>query len=173
MIENLQGRRGTITRLKAELRLLTARRSLPIPYELLELIFQYFVHLHGQLPERLLLVCRTFYVVTINCRALWTDLDPVGRSTVHHLPRWAGTFIQSRVARFEPIPLTVDFTIELFDLGDVTARNCCSFVCMSTGDLYTSNIKLNPRLFTRKVEPVTITREQGRVPSIRDNNQVA
>jgi len=125
MIKNLQGRRGAITRLKAELHHLTARESLPIPYELLVLIFQYSVHSHGQLPERLLLVCRTFYVVTINCRALWTDLDPVGQSTVHHLPRWAGTFIQStvhhlprwagtfiqsRVARSNPIPLAIDFT---------------------------------------------------------------
>jgi hypothetical protein len=63
MIENLQGRRGAITKLKAELRRLTARRSLPIPHELLELIFQYFVHSYGQLPDKLLLVCRTFYVV--------------------------------------------------------------------------------------------------------------
>jgi hypothetical protein len=107
MIENLQGRRGAITNLKAELRLLTARRSLPIPHELLELIFQYSVH---SLPEKLLLVCRTFYLVAINCHALWTDLDPVGQSVMYNLPRWAGTFIQSRVARSNPIPLDLDLT---------------------------------------------------------------
>jgi hypothetical protein len=110
MIEDLQGRRGAITKLKAELRRLTARRSLPIPHELLELIFQYFVHSYGQLPETLLLVCRTFYVVAINCRALWTDLNPVSLSNVCGLPRWAGTFIQSRVARSNPAPLDIDFT---------------------------------------------------------------
>ena len=127
MIEDLQGRRGTITRLKAELRLLTARRSLPIPHELLELIFQYFVHSHGQFPEKLLLVCRTFYVVTINCRALWTDLDPIGQSTVHHLPRWAGTFIQSRVARSNPIPLAVDFTnFPTLEMTDEFAKKVAS-----------------------------------------------
>ena len=108
MIENLQGRRGEIAKLKAELRLLTARRSLPIPHELLELIFQYLVHSYGQLPEKLLLVCRTFYLVAINCRALWTNLDPsVLRNSLFP---WAGTFIQSRVARSNPIPLDIDFT---------------------------------------------------------------
>jgi hypothetical protein len=110
MIENLQGRRGVITNFETELRLLTARRSLPIPHELLELIFQYFVHSYGQLPEKLLLVCRTFHLVAINCRALWTDLDPVGQSVMRNLPRWAGTFIQSRVARSNPTPLDLDFT---------------------------------------------------------------
>jgi len=116
MIENLQGRRGAITKLKAELRLLTARRSLPIPHELLEIIFQYLVHSYGQLPEKLLLVCRTFYLVAINCRALWTDLDPVFPSVLrNNLLPWAGTFIQSRVARSNPIPLDIDFT-NLWDL---------------------------------------------------------
>ena len=107
MTEDLQGRREAIT---AELWLLTARRSLPIPHELLETIFQYSVHSHGLLPEKLLLVCRTFYVVAINCRALWTDLNPVRQSTAHRLPPWAGTFIQSRVARSNPSPLDIDFT---------------------------------------------------------------
>jgi len=110
MIENLQGRRGAITKLKAELRLLTARRSLPVPHELLELIFQYLVHSYGELPEKLLLVCRTFYLVAINCRALWTDLDPVLPSTLRILLPWAGTFIQSRVACSNPIPLDINFT---------------------------------------------------------------
>jgi hypothetical protein len=111
MIENLQGRRGAITKLKAELHLLEARRSLPVPYELLEHIFQYFVHSYGQLPEKLLLICRTFYVVAMGCHALWTGLDPVCQFNLgHHLPRWAGTFIQSRVARSNPAPLDIDFS---------------------------------------------------------------
>jgi hypothetical protein len=117
MIENLQGRRGAVTKLKAELRLLTARRSLPIPHELLDLIFQYFVHSYGQFPEKLLLVCRTFYLVAINCRALWTNLNPVNQYTVNYLPRWAGTFIQSRVARSNPAPLDIDFTnVRILDI---------------------------------------------------------
>lgn len=110
MIENLQGRRGEIKRLKAELHLLESRRSLPVPQELLEHIFKYSVHLYGQLPERLLLVCRTFYVVAINCRALWTGLNPVRQCALHYLPLWAGTFIQSRVARSNPVPLDIDFS---------------------------------------------------------------
>jgi len=99
MVENLQGRRGDIKRLKAELHLLEAQRSLPVPHELLELIFKYSVHLYGQLPETFLLVCRTFYVVAIDCRALWTGLNPVSECALYNLPLWAGTFIQSRVAR--------------------------------------------------------------------------
>ena len=123
MIENLQGRRGAIIRLKDELRLLNAQRSLPIPQELLELIFKYSVHSHGQLPERLLLVCRTFYLVAINCRTLWTNLVPVGRSTNRNLPRWAGTFIQSRVARSDPVPLAIDFTnVQTWEMTDKFAE---------------------------------------------------
>jgi hypothetical protein len=110
MVENLEGRRGAITKFKTELRHLEARRTLPVPYELLEHIFQYYVHSYGQLPENLLLVCRTFYVVAMNCRALWTSLDPVRQFKLKHLPRWAGTFIQSRVARSNPAPLDIDFT---------------------------------------------------------------
>jgi hypothetical protein len=144
MIENLQGRRGAITKLKAELRRLTARRSLPIPHELLALIFQYFIHSYGQLPEKLLLVCRTFYLVAINCRALWTDLNPTGRSIVRDLPRWAGTFIQSRVARSNPTPLDLDFW-NVWDMTDefakkVTAiptllQRCRSIVITRPGEL--------------------------------------
>ena len=81
-----------------------------MPHELLEHIFQYFVHSYNQLPERLLFVCRTFYVVAINCRALWTCLNPVERFPLHHLPLWTGTLIQSRVARSNPAPLDIDFT---------------------------------------------------------------
>ena len=109
MTENLQGRRGAITDLGTELWFPTARRSLPIPHELLEIIFQYSVHSYGLLPEKLLLVCRTFYIVAMNCRALWTDLDAVGQSTSTCLPLWAGTFIQSRVARSNPSPLDIHF----------------------------------------------------------------
>jgi hypothetical protein len=110
MIENVKGQRGATTKLKAELRRLTARRSLPISHEPLKLIFQYFVHSYGQLPDKLLLVCRTFYVVAINCRSLWTNLNPVGQPTLFDPPHWAGTFIQSRVARSNPAPLDIDFT---------------------------------------------------------------
>jgi hypothetical protein len=146
MIENLQGRRGAVTKLKAELRLLTARRSLPIPHELLELIFQYFVHSYGQLPEKLLLVCRTFYLVAINCRALWTNLNPVNQSTVYYLPRWAGTFIQSRVARSNPAPLDINFTnIRILDMAvgftkkvagiPTLLQRCRSVVICRSGEL--------------------------------------
>ena len=106
----MRGRRGEIKRLKAELHLLEARRSLPVPHELLELIFKCSVHLYDLLPERLLLVCRTFYVVAINCRALWTSLNLGDKCTSNHLPLWAGTFIQSRVARSNPAPLDIDFS---------------------------------------------------------------
>ena len=110
MIENLQSRRGEIRKLKGELHMLEARRSLPLPHELLELIFQYFVHSCYQLPEILLLVCRTFHVVAINCRALWTGLDPPCQATSYTLPPWTGTFIQSRVARSNPALLDIDFS---------------------------------------------------------------
>jgi hypothetical protein len=94
-----------------------------MPHELLELIFQYFVHSYEQLPEKLLLVCRTFHLVAINCRALWTDLDPVGRSTVSDLPRWSGTFVQSRVARSFPTPLDINFTkVETWDMTNEFAE---------------------------------------------------
>ena len=109
MTETLQGRREAVTDLGAELWFLTARRSLPVPHELLEIIFQYSVHSYGLFPENLLLVCRTFYIVAMNCRTLWTDLDPVGASTSPCLPLWAGTFIQSRVARSNPSPLDIHF----------------------------------------------------------------
>jgi len=124
MIENFQGRRGASTKLKAELRPLTARRSLPVPHELLELIFQYLVHSYGELPEKLLLVCRTFYLVAINCRALWTNLDPIFPPVLrNNLLPWAGTFIQSRVARSNPIPLDIDFTnVRDLEMTDEFAR---------------------------------------------------
>jgi hypothetical protein len=105
------------------LRRLTAQRSLPIPHELLALIFQFFVHSYGQLPEKLLLVSRTFYLVAITCRALWTDLNPIDRPTIRDLPRWAGTFIQSRVARSNPAPLDIDFTnLATWDMTDEFAK---------------------------------------------------
>ena len=55
---------------KAEL---ARRKSLPLPPELIGECFAFYVHLYRQLPEKLLLVCRTWHVLAI----LWTNLDPL------------------------------------------------------------------------------------------------
>jgi hypothetical protein len=123
MIENLQGRRGAITKLREELYRLGARRSLPVPHELLEHIFKYLVHSYGHPPDELLFVCRTFYVVAMGCRTIWTGLNPVSQFKLDHLPRWTGTFIQSRVARSNPAPLDIEFAdIGSSELTDELAK---------------------------------------------------
>jgi len=106
-IEQLRGTRAAVRRMNMEL---TQRRSLPLPFELLGMIFDYYAHLYGQLPEKLLLVCRTWHVVALSQRMLWTDLDPLGPFDLRVVRPWAGTFLQSRIARSNPVPLTVNFT---------------------------------------------------------------
>ena len=88
---------------------LMQQRSLLLPIEIMAMIFDYYVHLYRQLPEKLLLVCRTWHVLALSQPTLWTNLDPVGQYN-HTAPRpWAGTYLQSRIARSNPAPLKVNF----------------------------------------------------------------
>ena len=69
-------------------------------------ILGYYVHLYGQLPETLLLVCRTSYVLAL-CQALyqptlWTNLDPLNQFGLGTTRSWAGTL--------SPVPLNVDIS---------------------------------------------------------------
>ena len=106
----MQGTRTTLRRMKAELQELAQGRSLLLPPELMGVIFGYYVHLYGQLPETLLLVCRTWYVLALCQHTLWTNLDPLNQFGLGTMKPWAGTFIQSRIARSNPVPLNVDFS---------------------------------------------------------------
>ena len=109
-VELLQGTRAAVRRMKAELEVLSQRRALPLPPELMGMIFDFYVHLCGQLPERLLLVCRTWHVLALSQTTLWVNLDPLGQFGLWIVRPWAGTFLQSRIARSNPAPLKVDFS---------------------------------------------------------------
>src|SRR5258707_4028386 len=74
------------------------------------MIFDLYVHLYNQLPERLLLVCRTWHVLALSQPTLWTNLDPLGPFGLITVRPWAGTFIHSRIVHSKPAPLKVDFT---------------------------------------------------------------
>jgi hypothetical protein len=89
--------------MKAELQELAQGRSLLLPPELMGVVFGYYVHLYGQLPETLLLVCRTWHVLALCQPTLWTNLDPLTQFGLNTLRPWAGTFIQSRIARSNPV----------------------------------------------------------------------
>ena len=65
-------------RLEAELEKFEQRNNLPLPNELMGIIFDFYVHLYGQMPERLLLVCRAWHALALSQPALWTNLDPLG-----------------------------------------------------------------------------------------------
>ena len=69
------------------------------------IIFDFYVHVYDQLPEILLLVCRAWHVLALSQRALWTNLDPLDPFSLTIVRPWAGTFLQSRIARSNPAPL--------------------------------------------------------------------
>jgi len=108
--ERLKGTRAAGRRMKANLEKLVQRRTLPLPSEIMGIIFDFYVHHCRQLPETLLLVCRIWHVLALSQRTLWTNLDPLGQFDRTAVRPWAGTFLQSRIARSNPVPLKVDFT---------------------------------------------------------------
>jgi len=116
MIEQLHGTRTTMCRMKAEFEELGQRSNLPLPPELIGMIFDFYVHLYRQLPEKLLLVCRTWHVLALSQPTLWTNIDPQCQFKLHIIQPWAGTFLQSRIARSNPVPLKVDFRSLWFDM---------------------------------------------------------
>ena len=109
-IKLYQGTRSARRRMEAELEKLEQRRNLPLPHELMGMIFDFYVHLYGQIPEGLLLVCRAWHVLALSQPALWTNLDPLGPFGLRTIRPWAGTFLQSRISRSHPVPLKVDFS---------------------------------------------------------------
>ena len=109
-IKLCQGTRSARRRLEAELEGPEQRRNLPLPPELMGMIFDFYVHLYGQIPERLLLVCHAWHVLALSQPALWTNLDPLGPFGLSTVRPWAGTFLQSRIWRSNPAPLKVDFS---------------------------------------------------------------
>jgi hypothetical protein len=121
-IEQLQGSRAAVRRMKAELEELGRQRNLPLPPELMGIIFDFYVHLYGQLPEKLLLVCRTWHVLALSQPTLWTNLDPLHQFGLTVVRPWAGTFLQSRIARSNPAPLKVDFKMFLWDMTPKVVR---------------------------------------------------
>jgi len=90
------------------------------------MIFDFYVHLYGQLPEKLLLVCRSWNVLALSQPTLWTNLDPLGQFGLRIVQPWAGTFLQSRIARSNPAPLKVDFTALSWDMPLVTVKKVAS-----------------------------------------------
>ena len=109
-IKLCQGARSARRRLEAELEESEQRRNLPLPPELMGMIFDFYVHVYGQIPERLLLVCRAWHVLALSQPALWTNLDPLGPFGLSTVRPWAGTFLQSRIKRSDPYPLKADFS---------------------------------------------------------------
>ena len=81
----------------------------PLPPELMGMIFNFYDHLYEQLPERLLHVCRASHVLALSQPTLWTNLDPLDQFGHRIVRPWAGTYLQSRIARSNPAPLKVDF----------------------------------------------------------------
>ena len=104
-IKLYQGTRAARRRMQAELEELGQRRNLPLPPELMGIIFDFYVHVYDQLPERLLLVCRAWHVLALSQPALWTNLDLLSQFGLTTIRPWAGTFLQSRIARSNPAPL--------------------------------------------------------------------
>ena len=125
-IERLQGTRAAVRRMKTELENLIQRRTLPLPPELMGIIFDLYVHHCGNLPEKLLLVCRTWHVLALSQPTLWTNLDPLGQFDLRIVRPWAGTFLQSRIARSNPVPLKVDFTSLSWDMTHAAVRKIAS-----------------------------------------------
>ena len=122
MIGQLQGTRAIIRHLKAEFEELGQRSNLPLPPELIGMIFDFYVHLYRQLPEKLLLVCRTWHVLALSQPTLWTNLDLLAQFELFTVQPWAGTFLQSRIARSNPAPLKVNFRNLWLDMTPRAAR---------------------------------------------------
>ena len=125
-IKLLRGTRTTVRRMKAELEELLQRRNLPLPPELMGMIFDFYVHVYEQLPEKLLLVCRAWYVLALSQPTLWTNLDPLDQFGHRIVRPWAGTFLQSRIARSNPAPLKVDFSKATLDMTSEVVQNIAS-----------------------------------------------
>ena len=123
MIERLQGTRAAVRRMKEKL---LQRRTLPLPPELMGIIFDFYVHHYRQLPETLLLVCRIWHILALSQPTLWTNLDPLGQFGLRVVRPWAGTFIQSRIARSNPAPLKVNFTSLSWDMTPTVAQKVAS-----------------------------------------------
>ena len=124
-IASYQGTRAARRRMEVELEKLGQRRKLSLPPELMGIIFDFYVHLYDQLPERLLLVCRAWHVLALSQPTLWTNLDPLDPFGLYRARSWMGTFLQSRIARSNPAPLKVDFTQKfrkIILLHDITEK---------------------------------------------------
>ena len=133
--EPYQGTRAARRRIQAELDELGQRRNPPLPPELMGIIFDFYVHLYNQLPERLLLVCRAWHVLALSQPTLWTNLDPLGPFGLNVIPRWAGTFLQSRIVRSNPAPLKVDICSRNIALKDLQKIVDISDFCSRIQDL--------------------------------------
>jgi hypothetical protein len=79
-----------------------------LPSDILYEIFGHFVHSYRQMPEKLLLVCRDWHTHALLPR-LWVEIPPLVSPSGQPLS-CAGTYIQARVARSDPLPLDLDFT---------------------------------------------------------------
>ena len=125
-IELLRGTRTAVRRMKAELEELSQRRNLPLPPELMGMIFDFYVHVYEQLPEKLLFVCRAWHVLALSQPSLWTNLDPLDQFGHRIVRPWAGTFLQSRIARSNPAPLKVDFSKMTWDMTPEVVQKIAS-----------------------------------------------
>ena len=108
-VNQLPRTRAAVGRRMADLMALAQQRNLLLPIEIMAMIFDYYVHLYRQLPEKLLLVCRTWHVLALSQPMLWTNLDPLSQFNLTIIRPWAGTYLQCRIARSNPVPLKVDF----------------------------------------------------------------
>ena len=125
-IKLLWGTRAAVRRMTAELEELSQRRNLPLPHELMGMIFDFYVHVYEQLPERLLLVCRAWHVLALSQSTLWTNLDPLYQFGHVIVRPWAGTFLQSRIARSNPAPLKVNFSNASLDMTPEVVQKIAS-----------------------------------------------
>lgn len=73
-VDQVDQLQGSLRRMMAELQELAQGRTLLLPPGLMGVIFGYHVHLYGQPPEALFLVCRTSY--PLPQPTLWINLDP-------------------------------------------------------------------------------------------------
>jgi hypothetical protein len=125
-IERVQGTHAAVLHTNAMLENVLQRRSLPLPHELMVIIFDFYVHHCGQLPETLLLVCRIWHALALSQPTLWTNLDPLDQFDLEVVRPWAGTFLQSRIARSNPAPLKVDFRSFSWDMTPTIVRKVAS-----------------------------------------------
>ena len=125
-IKLLRGTRATVRRMEAELEGLSQRKNLPLPHELMGMIFDFYVHVYEQLPEKLLLVCRAWHVLALSQPALWTNLELLDQFGHRIVRPWAGTFLQSRIARSKPVPLKVNFSRVSWDMTSRVVKKVAS-----------------------------------------------